>query len=183
MKTEHELAFALKNMMAEKPLDSISVLSLTKKCHVNRQTFYYYYHDIYDLLSQVFLDEKIDGIERCKNYTSLLTKLFEYYEKNSKFLDATLNSAGKELFQEFVYNIFYTSTLRFITDKDENKELPLTGRKSIARFYASAFSNSMIYYLTNYRNKTLKGLLSNFTFVYDDQLSKSIQNYVKNNAK
>ena len=40
MKTEHKFALTLKNMMSEKSLDEISVLSICKKCKVNRQTFY-----------------------------------------------------------------------------------------------------------------------------------------------
>lgn len=183
MKTEHELALALKNMMSEKPLDSISVMALTKKCHVNRQTFYYYFHDIYDLLSLVFLDEKIEGIEKCKTLNTLLTKIYEYYEKNIKFIDATLNSAGKDLFQEFIYNIFYHSILRFVNEKDEEKTLSVNAKKTITRFYASAYSNSTIYYLANYKNKSLKGLLANFSFVDECELRNSILKYDKNCAK
>ena len=67
MKTEYRLAEALKNMMSEVPLDSISVTSLTRRCHVNRQTFYYHFHDIYDLLTLVFLDEKVPHVEEAKN--------------------------------------------------------------------------------------------------------------------
>ena len=67
MKTEHELAYALKTMMSEVPLDDISVTSLTRRCHINRKTFYYHFHDIFDLLTQVFLDEKIEGIENTKD--------------------------------------------------------------------------------------------------------------------
>ena len=53
IKTEKRMCNALKAMMEEKPLEEISVTSLSKKCHVNRQTFYYHFHDIYDLLSVV----------------------------------------------------------------------------------------------------------------------------------
>jgi AcrR family transcriptional regulator len=56
MKTEYRFAEALKEMMSEVSLDSISVTSLCKKCKVNRQTFYYHFHDIYDLLALVFLN-------------------------------------------------------------------------------------------------------------------------------
>ena len=56
MKTEHALARTLKEMMSSQPLDDISVLEISKKCGVSRKTFYYHYHDIYDLLTQVFLD-------------------------------------------------------------------------------------------------------------------------------
>ena len=95
--------------MSEIPLDEISVTSLTKRCGVNRKTFYYHFHDIYDLLTQVFLDERIQGTENAKDINQLLKVIFDYYIKNSKFIDATLNSAGKELVQEFFYNICYNS--------------------------------------------------------------------------
>ena len=183
MKTEHRLAEALKNMMSERSLDDISVLALTKKCKVNRQTFYYYFHDIYDLLSLVFLDEKIKGIEDCKNYLAILTKIYDYYSKNNRFVDATLNSAGKDLFQEFIYNIFYQASIRFVTNVEDSKKLTPNGRKTIARFYASAYSNSTIYYLANYKNKSLNGLLNCFAFMEDKQIAKSVQNMVKNIAK
>ena len=62
MKTEHRLAEALKNMMSELPLEEISVAALTRRCKVNRQTFYYHFNDIYDLLALVFLNEKISTI-------------------------------------------------------------------------------------------------------------------------
>ncbi len=58
MKTEHRLAETLKSLMSEVPLDSISVTMLSERCHINRQTFYYHFHDIYDLLTLVFLDER-----------------------------------------------------------------------------------------------------------------------------
>ena len=183
MKTEHQLALALKTMMAEKPLDDISVLAISKKCHVNRQTFYYYFHDIYDLLSLVFLDEKIKGIENCKTYKSLLTKIYEYYESNIKFIDATLNSAGKDLFHEFIYNIFYQSSLRFINSYEEAKLITVINKKSIARFYASAYSNSVIYYLANYKTKSLNGMLECFKFTKEHELKIAIENCVKNTAK
>ena len=67
MKTEHRLAEALKSMMSELPLEEISVAALARRCKVNRQTFYYHFHDIYDLLTLVFLDEKIEGIDNAKD--------------------------------------------------------------------------------------------------------------------
>ena len=72
MKTEHRLAETLKEMMSEMSLDDISVTLLVKKCRVNRQTFYYHFHDIYDLLTLVFLDEKIDGVDDVSNIKQLM---------------------------------------------------------------------------------------------------------------
>ena len=59
MKTEHQFAEVLKKMMESMPLDEISVTTLSKRCGVSRKTFYYHFRDVYDLLTLVFLDEKI----------------------------------------------------------------------------------------------------------------------------
>ena len=75
IKTEYRLANALKELMSQdKSLDDISVTLLTKKCKINRQTFYYHFHDIYDLLTLVFLNEEIPHIKEVKDLNQLLVK-------------------------------------------------------------------------------------------------------------
>ena len=179
MKTEHALARALKEMMSNQPLDSISVIEISNKCGVSRKTFYYHYHDIYDLLTQVFLDEKIQGANVCNNYDDLVNVIWNYYSTNEKFINATLSSAGKDLFSEFIYNIFYTSTMKFINKYDEDKSLNVISKKAIARFYASGYSNSLVYYLSNFKNKSLSGLQSCFAFISNSTLQNSVQNAKK----
>lgn len=183
MKTEHELAYALKTMMSEMPLDEISVTSLTKRCKINRKTFYYHFHDIYDLLTQVFLDERIQGTENTKDINQLMKVIFDYYQKNMKFIDATLNSAGKELVQEFCYNICYTNFLRFVGATPDGKKLHINDRKYIARFYAFGYSSSIIYYLTTYKSKTLTGLMNCFSFQNKNVLEEAVTNLLKMRAK
>ena len=78
MKTQHALALALKEMMARQPLDTISVLELSKKCDVSRKTFYYHYHDTYDLLTQVFLEERVPGVNNATTFQELIVFVFEY---------------------------------------------------------------------------------------------------------
>lgn len=179
MKTEHRLAQALKQMMEEKPLNEISVLSICKKCKVNRQTFYYHFHDMYDLLTLVFLDEKIDFIDRTTNFYNMLECIFGYYEKNQKFIDATLSSADKDLFSDFLFNNCYLCTWRYVNALEISKSVSSQDKKTVSRFYASAFSNSIVYYLINFQNKSVEGLLRNFAFIHDIDLSKILQNLVK----
>lgn len=175
MKTGHALALALKDTMAHQPLETISVLELSKKCDVSRKTFYYHYHDIYDLLTQVFLEEKIPGVNSCNNFQELIVLVFDYYKDNQAFVDATLQSAGSDLFSEFVYNVFYTNALRFIKKIDDENILHPNTKKSIARFYAYGYGNSTVYYLSNYKNKTLVGLMNSFSFIDKENFKKNVQ--------
>lgn len=175
MKTEYRFAEALKEMMAEMPLDSISVTTLARKCRVNRQTFYYHFHDIYDLLTLVFLNEEIDGLNDVKNINELIIKIFKYYSNNKSFIEATLNSAGKELFEEFIHNVCYKTFLKFINNIQDSKKLHANDRKAIARFYALAYSHTTVYYLSTYKNKTLEGLLNCFAFENEDVFDEAVR--------
>ena len=175
MKTEYRLAEALKEMMSEVSLDTISVTSLTKKCRVNRQTFYYHFHDIYDLLTLVFLNEEIDDIQSSDTIKDVVTKIFKYFIKNKNFIDATLNSAGRDLFKEFIHNVCYKKFLQFINNTQDSKKLHINDRKSVARFYALAYSNTIVYYLSTYKNRTIDGLLNCFAFEPDNPLEDSVK--------
>ena len=175
MKTEYRLAEALKNMMSEVPLDSISVTTLSKKCHVNRQTFYYHFHDIYDLLTLVFLNEEIPDLQDAKNIREMLALIYKYYSKNKGFIDATLNSAGKELVEEFIHNACYKTFLRFVNTIQDSKKLHINDRKAVARFYALAYSHSIVYYLSTYKNKSLEGLYNCFVFETTNPFEEAVK--------
>ena len=55
--TKKALADALKQLMAEKPLQKISVGDICERCNMNRRSFYYHFRDKYDLVNWVFYTE------------------------------------------------------------------------------------------------------------------------------
>ena len=179
MKTQHALTVALKEMMASQPLNTISVLELATKCGISRKTFYYHYHDIYDLLTQLFLEEKVPNAANAESFNDLVVCVFKYYKENEAFIDATLNSAGKELFSEFIYNIFYSGAMRFINKLDVDRVLSLNTKKAIARFYAYGYSSSEVYYLSTYKHKSLEGLVNTYMFLDKKAFNLSVSNAIK----
>lgn len=48
--TKRALAAALKELMAQKPIDKVTIHDLTERCGIRRQNFYYHFQDVYDLL-------------------------------------------------------------------------------------------------------------------------------------
>ena len=55
--TKQMLADALYRTLEKKPLDRIRISDLTQECGVNRQTFYYHFHDIYELVEWIYLTQ------------------------------------------------------------------------------------------------------------------------------
>ncbi len=53
-------------MLSKKELSKITITNITEECGVNRQTFYYHFKDIYDLLEWIYKNEVIDEIDNEK---------------------------------------------------------------------------------------------------------------------
>ena len=71
--TKNALATALKKLLSKKELSKITISNITEECGVNRQTFYYHFKDIYDLLEWIFTNEVIEEIDNEIEETVLKT--------------------------------------------------------------------------------------------------------------
>ena len=52
--TKRALATSLKKLLSQKELTKISIKDITDDCGIQRQTFYYHFDNIYDLMSKAF---------------------------------------------------------------------------------------------------------------------------------
>lgn len=180
MKTEFRLANTLKELMSENyPLNDISVNLLTKRCKVSRPTFYYHFHDIYDLVTLIFLNENIPEIKKVKNLSKVISCIYNYYLANENFVNVVLASSAKDLFQEFIANNCYQAFIKLLILLDEDKQLNVNDRKHISRFYSTAFASTITFYFENIREKSLEGLERTLGFVDSMFLERAIKNSAK----
>ena len=52
--TKKAIAYAFKELLLEKPISKITINDISERCEINRQTFYYHFDNIYDLMSKAF---------------------------------------------------------------------------------------------------------------------------------
>ena len=64
LNTKKLIANSLKKAMKVKPLSKITVSELIRDCGINRNTFYYHFDDIYDLLHWMLENELIDKVKK-----------------------------------------------------------------------------------------------------------------------
>ena len=98
--TKRAFASSLKKMLAKRPLEKIRVIDITEDCGVNRQTFYYHFKDIYDLLEWVYTNEATKALGGKKTYETWkqgFKQIFQYILNNKEF---TLNADHIEKIEE-----------------------------------------------------------------------------------
>ncbi len=60
--TKRKIAAALKELMQTTPFEKITVSDISNKCDMHRQTFYYHFHDRYELLDWLLYNEIISKL-------------------------------------------------------------------------------------------------------------------------
>ena len=122
------LANTLKELMNEKPLTKITVQDLTKKCGISRQTFYNHFHDIYELVEWIYLNEAHITLGEnisYENWQDALEALFQYMDDNRNFVLNTYRSVSKES----VERLLQREVERFLTDLIFN-EINVSGEEA-----------------------------------------------------
>lgn len=95
--TKKALAQSLKDLMQKMPLSKITVQNIVDACGLNRQTFYYHFGDVYELLGWIFENEAARDITHGltpDNWEEKLLRMFCYLKENRVFCQNTLHSIG-----------------------------------------------------------------------------------------
>lgn len=116
-------------LLRVKPFEKITVRDIVEDCGLTRNTFYYYYQDIYDIVDDVLrrmIDEAIASAESGDNWEDLLDRGVETLRGNRKMVhNLFLTSKSSELMQYFSKSIsrliaHYLDSVPEISDSDKD---------------------------------------------------------------
>ena len=102
--TKKRLREGLLRLMADKPINEISVKELTELVDVNRGTFYFHYTDIYDLLRSMqeeFFENfrlKMEQTVELHSVIPYMSAIFSFLVENRDFCKIMLGPHGDMLF-------------------------------------------------------------------------------------
>ena len=94
---KREICTALKALMAQKPLNKITVAEIMQSCGMARQHFYYHFEDIYDQEAVALLREH----EGVMLWQDGLLQLFQYLQENRAVCLCALHSLSREHLKRF----------------------------------------------------------------------------------
>lgn len=129
--TKQAICAALKELMAQKPLERITVSEIMDRCGMVRQHFYYHFEDIYDLVRWMFQEEAVSLLERQEGallWQEGLLQLFQYLQENREVCLCALHSLSRTHLKHFFHTDLYAIIGRTVaaiaaetgcTDEDE----------------------------------------------------------------
>ena len=136
MITEAKFKYAIKDMMKTMPLGDINVTALCSKIGCHRQTFYYHYQDIYDLIAAILLNENPAEAEEAVDVRGVLRAFLSYVKENFAFLRATYNSAARDLTDDFIFGKLNAKLFSLWSATEKPIGLKKEGARTVARRFA-----------------------------------------------
>ncbi|TSI08273.1 TetR/AcrR family transcriptional regulator [Lysinibacillus sp. BW-2-10] len=171
--TKKILATSLKALMKGKSLEKISIRELTENAGVNRQTFYYHFEDIYDLLKWTFQQETIqllDVHESTHVWQEGLLQLFRYLDENREICLCALRSLGRDHMKRFFYADIHNIFGRVVSEFGEKYEAPKEYMSFLTHFYTLSLGSLVESWLLDEMEQTPEEIIEMIDLFIQDQL-------------
>ncbi len=106
--TEKAIKASFLKLLDERPLARITVRDITQECGITRNSFYYHYHDIPQLMEQIALDQTNSLIETYPDIRSLdecVEVAFHFIVDNRRAINHIYHSLNREVFEQYLMKI------------------------------------------------------------------------------
>ena len=114
VRTKQAIRQAFIELLNERPLDKISVKDIAERSTVNRNTFYYYYADIYALVEEIFQTETQLFMEKLRSYASWEEAFREataFVSENKRAVHHLFNSGNRNILEHYYHKVTYAAML------------------------------------------------------------------------
>lgn len=141
MTTKDMLAGSLKELLTRRSLDKITVKDIVENCGVNRQTFYYHFHDIYDLMEWILrnaadrlMHEQMDY----SDWTVGVQTLMQYLQQDRDLVLNAYHSVSHEVVADYLKKLLQPYILRVI--QAQARELVPSAQKEDVDFLTEIYT-------------------------------------------
>lgn len=152
MKTKELLAITLQKLMKTENLDKISIKKLTEECGINRQTFYYHFSDIYDLVYWM-LDKEgnklINDSKVLSNPENVVIYLYDYLIANEETILAVYYSLGKTILERYIVDKTQTFLFSLLNNNPKLDHVLKSIKLEVCSFFKYAFVNYAFEWIRN----------------------------------
>ena len=139
-KAKRSIINAFLKLIETEEFDKITVTALVENCGISRQTFYYHFNDIEEMLTYAFHEETA-AICKSQEVGKWMESATLYADFLSRY-DATLRKAARSNDFMFIYGLLYKSFFDYIASYVQKKsgKDPLSGDDS--RFVVACAAHS-----------------------------------------
>ncbi|MEA5038472.1 MAG: TetR/AcrR family transcriptional regulator C-terminal domain-containing protein [Clostridiaceae bacterium] len=139
--TKKAIMEAFVELLNDAPFDKITVVDISEKCGINRNTFYYYYADVYALIDELFRSETqkiIDENGIFDSWQEAFLQATQFARKNKRAIYHIYNSIKRDQLEMYLYDVTLTNVLSFVRKQAEDLDVREEDIYALSGFYTAA---------------------------------------------
>lgn len=139
--TKKAIKQSFMKLLNQTAFDKITVKDIVKDCGVNRNTFYYHYQDIYELLREILREEAQKVVSCVYDYNTwqeAILEATEFVRQNKKAAYHLYNSISRRDIEKYLYDVIGKITLDFVQKQESAAQACEEDIRLIVDFYKCA---------------------------------------------
>lgn len=167
--TKKALASAMKELMKTKPFSKISVGDICEACDMSRKSFYYHFHDKYELVNWIFYVEFFGKMHEKEDATAeeQIFMLCKYLEENREFYINALKVKGQGSFRGYFRELLEPVAASYIDEQFKHGE----ESEFMARFFLDALLASVQHWLNDMPDTSAE----RYTYLLSQAITRTAQ--------
>lgn len=135
----------------KKAIRKITVRNIVDACGITRNTFYYHFHDIYDVLDSALNDKFQSAIDNDSfdNKDKAFFDIIDYCVRYKKVWKNIYKSLGHEQLSKYVSARVHSMIERYILDEADSDKVDPDDLSLITEFYEEALFGVLVRWVTN----------------------------------
>lgn len=176
--TKKELKKSLMRLLEKESFDKITVKKIVEDCGVNRNTFYYHFRDVFDLLEYLFTSEAEDVLnmsEKTQDWHNGFMQITDYLVGHKKMIYNVYNSISKDQLEQYLYRVAKQRLDVLISKRAEGYNLNRKREEFIVNFYKYSIIGLILDWVKNGMNENPGLLLDGIEMVYEGTIDNLIK--------
>lgn len=178
--TKYALESSLKKLLAQKPLNKITVSDITEDCGINRMTFYYHFKDIYDLVEWACLEDAkraLEGKNTAETWQQGFVQIFQAVRENKPFILNVYRCVSREMVEKYLSPLTENLLMGVIDEISANMVVRSEDKAFIAQVYSYAFIGLLLDWIKDDMRQDPEDLISRFARVIQSDFSGALNRF------
>lgn len=181
--TKRALATALKELLAQNPLDKITIQNLVDTAEVSRKTFYYHFEDIYDLLEWALVDQgrRLLGEKvTADTWQQGLERVFAYLEENRGVILNIHRSKNRGILDAHMSQLIRPVLQDVFDSQPGQDQIPEEDRQFILELYSYGVVSLFLYWINNGMKPEGDYMRKRINRLFSGSMEGMIRRYLEN---
>ena len=137
------IAREFSQVLQEKPLEQITVKELTTRLGISRQTFYYYFHDIYEIIEWIFETESqliLSGFSTIDSWQFGYVLMMQWVLNHRWLILGCYRSIRRDYVETFMNRILYSYIHQVVEEQARGMDVTEQQKEFITKFFTLAIN-------------------------------------------